>query len=66
LLSAGPDGGIEVELLASDDGVSPGQACAFYSAPEGQARVLGGGIIASTSAASTVSEERRTDLAAMH
>jgi tRNA-uridine 2-sulfurtransferase len=66
LLCAGPDGGIEVELLASDDGVSPGQACAFYSAPEGQARVLGGGIIASTSAASTVSEERRTDLAAMH
>lgn len=66
LLCAGADGGIEVELLASDDGVSPGQACAFYSAPEGQARVLGGGIIASTSAASTVSEERRTDLAAMH
>ncbi len=33
----------EVELLASEDGVSPGQACVFY-APEGT-RVLGGGWI---------------------
>ena len=41
-------GGIEVELIAGEAGVSPGQACAFYDAPEGQARVLGGGIIAST------------------
>ncbi len=40
--------GIEVELIAGEDGVSPGQACAFYDAAEGQARVLGGGIIAST------------------
>jgi tRNA-specific 2-thiouridylase len=40
--------GVEVELIASEDGVSPGQACAFYGAAEGQARVLGGGIIAST------------------
>jgi tRNA-specific 2-thiouridylase len=45
------DGGIEVELIASEDGVSPGQACAFYDAAEGQARVLGGGFIASTVAA---------------
>jgi tRNA-specific 2-thiouridylase len=44
-------GGIEVELIASEDGVSPGQACAFYDAADGQARVLGGGIIASTIAA---------------
>ncbi len=43
--------GIEIELIASEDGVSPGQACVFYDAPEGQARVLGGGIIASTIAA---------------
>ena len=41
-------GGIEVELIAGEDGVSPGQACAFYDGAEGQARVLGGGIIAST------------------
>jgi tRNA-specific 2-thiouridylase len=40
--------GIEVELIAGEDGVSPGQACAFYDAAEGQARVLGGGIIDST------------------
>ena len=45
------DGGIEVELIASEDGVSPGQACVFYDAAEGQARVLGGGIIAGTIAA---------------
>lgn len=33
----------EVELIAPEDGVSPGQACVFY-APEGS-RVLGGGWI---------------------
>jgi tRNA-specific 2-thiouridylase len=39
--------GIEVDLVAGEDGVSPGQACVFYDAPSGQARVLGGGFIAS-------------------
>jgi len=39
--------GIEVDLVAGEDGVSPGQACVFYDAPQGQARVLGGGIIQS-------------------
>ncbi len=61
-----PDGGIDVELIASEDGVSPGQACAFYDAPEGQARVLGGGIIASTVAAPRVKDALRADLAAAH
>ena len=42
-LRAGAGGGIEVELIGGEDGVSPGQACAFYDAAEGQARVLGGG-----------------------
>jgi tRNA-specific 2-thiouridylase len=50
-LRAGAGGGIEVELIGSEDGVSPGQACAFYDAAVGQARVLGGGMIASTVAA---------------
>ena len=50
-LRAGPGGGIEVELIGSEDGVSPGQACAFYDTAEGQARVLGGGMISSTVAA---------------
>jgi tRNA-uridine 2-sulfurtransferase len=50
-LRAGSDGGVEVELISSEDGVSPGQACAVYDAAEGQARVLGGGFIASTVAA---------------
>jgi tRNA-specific 2-thiouridylase len=37
--------GVEVELGGGEDGVSPGQACVFYDAPEGQSRVLGGGFI---------------------
>jgi tRNA-uridine 2-sulfurtransferase len=55
-LRTGADGGIEVELIASEDGVSPGQACAFYDAAEGQARVLGGGFIAGTVAAGKVTD----------
>ena len=39
------DGGYEVELADGEDGVSPGQACVFYDAGTGQARVLGGGFI---------------------
>ena len=45
------DGQIEVELIGGEDGVSPGQACVFYDAPQGQARVLGGGFIQSAVAA---------------
>jgi tRNA-specific 2-thiouridylase len=41
------NGGYEVELIAGEEGVSPGQACVFYDAPTGQARVLGGGFIKS-------------------
>jgi len=37
--------GVEVELIGGEDGVSPGQACVFYDAGEGQSRVLGGGFI---------------------
>jgi tRNA-specific 2-thiouridylase len=43
--------GIEVDLIASEEGVSPGQACVFYDAVGGQARVLGGGIIHSAAPA---------------
>ena len=46
------DGGYEVELVAGEEGVSPGQACVFYDAPSGQARVLGGGFIQSATAKS--------------
>jgi tRNA-specific 2-thiouridylase len=42
--------GYEVELVAGEEGVSPGQACVFYDAPSGQARVLGGGFIKTTAA----------------
>jgi tRNA-specific 2-thiouridylase len=41
------DNGYEVELVDGEHGVSPGQACVFYDAGEGQARVLGGGFIKS-------------------
>jgi tRNA-specific 2-thiouridylase len=43
-------GGYEVELVAGEEGVSPGQACVFYDAASGQARVLGGGFIKSATA----------------
>jgi tRNA-uridine 2-sulfurtransferase len=36
---------LEVELVEAEEGVAPGQACVFYDAPRGQARVLGGGFI---------------------
>ena len=45
------NGGYEVELVDGEDGGSPGQACVFYDAGEGQARVLGGGFIKSAVAA---------------
>jgi tRNA-specific 2-thiouridylase len=50
LLSA-DGGGIEVELIDGEDGVSPGQACVFYDSMQGQARVLGGGFIRAAAAA---------------
>jgi len=46
----GGAGHYEVELVAGEEGVSPGQACVFYDAPSGQARVLGGGFIQSATA----------------
>jgi tRNA-specific 2-thiouridylase len=42
-LTGGPD--LEVELVAGEEGVAPGQACVLYDAAEGQALVLGGGFI---------------------
>ena len=44
------DDGYAVDLVAGEEGVSPGQACVFYDAPSGRARVLGGGFIQSASA----------------
>ena len=38
----------DVELLAPEIGVSPGQACVFYESSDPNCRVLGGGFIAST------------------
>ena len=52
---------IEVELIGGEDGVSPGQACVFYDAAEGQARVLGGGFIASTVAAAPSKSDNKNN-----
>jgi tRNA-specific 2-thiouridylase len=49
---------LEVELVDGEEGVAPGQACVFYDAPRGQARVLGGGFI--KSAVSAVDAARET------
>ncbi|MCX7296994.1 MAG: tRNA 2-thiouridine(34) synthase MnmA [Hyphomicrobiales bacterium] len=46
--------GYEVELVEGEHGVSPGQACVFYDARDGQARVLGGGFIKSAVAAASM------------
>ncbi|WP_024506258.1 tRNA 2-thiouridine(34) synthase MnmA [Bradyrhizobium sp. ARR65] len=46
----GSSGHYEVELVVGEEGVSPGQACVFYDAAAGQARVLGGGFIQSAAA----------------
>jgi tRNA-specific 2-thiouridylase len=53
------NGGYEIELVGGEEGVSPGQACVFYDAPDGQARVLGGGFIKSAAAKSPVSTSPR-------
>src|SRR5579884_1575593 len=64
-LRRGASGGIAIELTGGEDGVSPGQACVFYDAPEGQARVLGGGIIATTVAATRQTAAAGAALAAV-
>jgi tRNA-specific 2-thiouridylase len=49
----GSNGHYEVELAGGEEGVSPGQACVFYDAAGGRARVLGGGFIQSAEARAT-------------
>jgi tRNA-uridine 2-sulfurtransferase len=49
-------GGVEVVFADAEEGVAPGQACVIYDGAEGQARVLGGGVIASASKASSPAE----------
>ncbi|MBI3275109.1 MAG: tRNA 2-thiouridine(34) synthase MnmA [Methylocystis sp.] len=47
LLRANGGDGAEVVFAVPEYGVSPGQACVFYDGEEAEARVLGGGFIAS-------------------
>jgi tRNA-specific 2-thiouridylase len=58
------NGSYDVELLDGEHGVSPGQACVFYDAAEGQARVLGGGFIASAISAVEHAARSRADMVA--
>jgi tRNA-specific 2-thiouridylase len=54
---------VEIELTVGEEGVAPGQACVFYDAPAGQARVLGGGIIRSAACvADPIESARRAPL----
>ena len=57
------DGGYEIELVAGEEGVSPGQACVFYDAASGQARVLGGGFIKSAVASHAATVRARKAVA---
>src|SRR5436189_1710195 len=57
------DGVYEIELIAGEEGVSPGQACVFYDAPSGQARVLGGGFIKSATARNSAARGMREKFA---
>src|SRR5690348_12187780 len=59
------EGGYEIELVEGEHGVSPGQACVFYDAPAGQARVLGGGFIKSAVAAAERAPRRDEMLTAL-
>jgi len=58
------NGECEVELVAGEEGVSAGQACVFYDAPSGQARVLGGGFIKSAAPRHAGAPELVTDMSA--
>jgi tRNA-specific 2-thiouridylase len=60
---SGAAGTYEVDLVDGEHGVSPGQACVFYDAPQGQARVLGGGFIKSAVAAHAPSRTRDAAIA---
>ncbi|HEX9322583.1 MAG TPA: tRNA 2-thiouridine(34) synthase MnmA [Xanthobacteraceae bacterium] len=62
-LAEGPEG-VEVDLFEGEDGVSPGQACVFYDAADGQARVLGGGFIKRALSAGPYARERPGELLA--
>jgi tRNA-specific 2-thiouridylase len=63
-LRAADDGRYEVELVAGEEGVSPGQACVFYDAASGQARVLGGGFIQSATARRATAKGAASEIAA--
>jgi len=56
-LTAGRNG-IEGEFAGGEEGVAPGQACVFYDAAHGEARVLGGGFIRAAEPAMLVQPER--------
>ena len=56
--------GFEIELVDGEEGVAPGQACVFYDAAQGQARVIGGGFIVSATSRADALREREPAAAA--
>ncbi|MBB4301233.1 tRNA-specific 2-thiouridylase [Rhodobium orientis] len=54
------DGTVVVDLMDSELGVAPGQACVFYDAPKGPARILGGGWIDRVATESEMAEAGMT------
>jgi tRNA-specific 2-thiouridylase len=58
------DKGIYVDLEEGEPGVAPGQACALYTAPGADARVLGGGFIQRAEMDSSAEQQLQQLLAA--
>ena len=56
---------MEVELMEGEAGIAPGQACVFYADTSDDARVLGGGFIASTRRLENEENRLQTLLAAL-
>jgi tRNA-uridine 2-sulfurtransferase len=54
-------GSVEVELVAGEYGISPGQACVFYDSDADRSRLLGGGWIAAARPVTAVSGVRPQD-----
>jgi tRNA-specific 2-thiouridylase len=55
------DGVARVEIIGGEEGVSPGQACVIYENNLERARVLGGGIIASTETMAAPSQSHQPE-----
>ena len=60
------DGTVEIELARSEEGVSPGQACAIYASEQPRAQVYGGGVIDATAMVARSVEREQSALWAVN